>query len=375
MASIMSSCDIRLLSFIRSSNYYIKGKDAEHNPSHLLNMSRIPGLIQEFKILSKPRLPKFDCPNGQDENEYLKQLCRNGWIRVISGKITKEEETIYKDRVLKELDVIKKAELAGYFLIVQDYVNHFRNQGYLIGPARGSGAGSLVCYLIGITLIDPIKNGLIFERFYNEGRNTKDHVSLPDIDVDFPPSIRSQVFDYLRTKYGDHRVCQMATFGRLQGKSILKEILRINELCSNDQMNEITKLIPNDAEISDELENMEKPSTIIWALENVPKIRAYCYIGENEQLEGEFAKAFDQAIRMEGVFKSMGKHAAGVVISSDSLEEICPMVKAARGSEKIAGMEMADLEAIGCVKFDILGVSLLSKVANTVNSVNTGEIK
>ena len=102
----------------------------------------------------------------------------------------KDQTIIYRDRVLKELAVIEKANLAGYFLIVQDYVNHFRNQGCLVGPARGSGGGSLVCYLTGITLIDPIKYDLLFERFYNEGRNTEDHISLPDIDVDFPP-IRS----------------------------------------------------------------------------------------------------------------------------------------------------------------------------------------
>jgi len=277
----------------------------------------------------------------------------------------------YKDRVLRELEVISKADLAGYFLIVQDYVNHFRNQGCLIGPARGSGGGSLVCYLTGITLLDPIKYGLLFERFYNEGRNTADHVSLPDIDVDFPPDYRDAVIDYLREKYGSSQVCQMLTFGRLAGRSILKEVLRVNESCSFDQMNEITKKIPNEASISDLLEEMDEPSVIRWALENDKNaLIDYCWIDEDGSLQGEYAKVFEQAMRMEGIFKTQGKHAAGVVIASHNLEKICPMVKASRGDEKIAGMEMGDLESIGCVKFDILGVSLLSKISKTVGEIN-----
>ena len=277
----------------------------------------------------------------------------------------------YKDRVLKELEVIKKANLAGYFLIVQDYVNHFRDLGCLVGPARGSGGGSLVCYLTGITLIDPIEYGLLFERFYNEGRNTEDHVSLPDIDVDFPPDYRDDVIQYLKDKYGESRVCQMLTFGKLAGRSIIKEVLRVNESCGFEQMNQITDKIPNEAAISDLLEEMENPSVIRWALENDKNaLIDYCWIDDDGKLQGEYAKAFEQAMRMEGIFKTQGKHAAGVVIASDDLQEICPMVKSSRSSEQIAGMEMGDLEAIGCVKFDILGVNLLKKISETIHEVN-----
>lgn len=366
--------DLDSLRFIRSSNYYIKGmmflRD-NYDIKLVRNLLKIPELVDNINILSKPKLPAFTTPDNSSEDEYLKQLCRNGWKKLIANKIDASKHDTYKDRVLKELEVIKKANLAGYFLIVQDYVNHFRNLGCLVGPARGSGGGSLVCYLTGITLIDPIQYSLLFERFYNEGRNTEDHVSLPDIDVDFPPDYRDSVIQYLKDKYGESKVCQMLTFGKLAGRSILKEVLRVNESCGFDEMNQITEKIPNEAAISDLLEEMENPSVIRWALENDKNsLIDYCWIDDNDELQGEYAKVFQQAMRMEGIFKTQGKHAAGVVIASNNLQEICPMVKSSRSSEQIAGMEMGDLEAIGCVKFDILGVNLLKKISETVQEVN-----
>jgi len=366
--------DLESLKFIRSSNYYIKSFDFlqdNYDNISVENISNIPNLIDKIDILSKPKLPAFKTPDATSEDEYLKQLCRNGWRKLIMDRVDPSKFDAYKDRVLKELEVIKKANLAGYFLIVQDYVNHFRDLGCLVGPARGSGGGSLVCYLTGITLIDPIEYGLLFERFYNEGRNTEDHVSLPDIDVDFPPDYRDDVIQYLKDKYGESRVCQMLTFGKLAGRSIIKEVLRVNESCGFEQMNQITDKIPNEAAISDLLEEMENPSVIRWALENDKNaLIDYCWIDDDGKLQGEYAKAFEQAMRMEGIFKTQGKHAAGVVIASDDLQEICPMVKSSRSSEQIAGMEMGDLEAIGCVKFDILGVNLLKKISETIHEVN-----
>lgn len=371
---IIEKRDLESLRFIRSSNYYIKNSEylqQNYDDKTYNNLIGIVSKIEDINILSKPKLPAFDTPDGSSEDDYLKQLCRNGWRKLIMDKIPKEKHDIYKDRVLKELEVIEKANLAGYFLIVQDYVNHFRDMGCLVGPARGSGGGSLVCYLTGITLIDPIEYSLLFERFYNEGRNTEDHVSLPDIDVDFPPDYRDQVIQYLKDKYGESRVCQMLTFGRLAGRSILKEVLRVNESCGFDEMNLITEKIPNEAAISDLLEEMDNPSVIRWALENDKNaLIDYCWIDDDGNLQGEYSKVFQQAMRMEGIFKTQGKHAAGVVIASDDLSEVCPMVKSSRSSEQIAGMEMGDLEAIGCVKFDILGVNLLKKISETVQEVN-----
>lgn len=194
--------------------------------------------------------------------------------------------------------------------------------------------------------------------------------TLPDIDVDFPPQERENVISYLKEKYGEDRVCQMITFSRLQGRSALKEVLRANESCDNDTMNKITENIPDEAAISDQLEEMDNPSIIMWALENDDdELKNFCYL-EDGKLKGEYAREFAQAIRIEGTFKAQGKHAAGVIISSEKLDEIVPMVKAARSSEQLAGMDMSDLEAIGCVKFDILGLSLLSKLSAVQKEVN-----
>lgn len=201
---------------------------------------------------------------------------------------------------------------------------------------------------------------------FNQGR-----YALPDIDIDFPPDWRESVIDYLKDKYGHHRVCQMLTFGRLAGRSIIKEVLRVNESCSNEEMNQVTSKIPTESSISDVLEEMDNPSVIRWALENdFEGLSDYCYLDKTGGLSGDYAKVFEQAIRMEGIFKTQGKHAAGVVIASDPLDEVCPMVKSSRSDSKLAGMEMGDLEAIGCVKFDILGVSTLKRISETLEEIN-----
>ena len=278
------------------------------------------------------------------------------------AKLILNQKKIYTQKELK-LDVISEANLSGYFLIVRDIVNSIHSKNHIPGPGRGSAAGCLVSYLVGITQVDPIEYGLIFERFYNAGRNTDNHISLPDIDIDVPASKRDETIDYIRNKYGHNRVGQMVTFGRLQGRSALKEVLRMNEACGFDEMNTITKSLPHEHEVSDQLAEMDDPSVIKWTLMNQPEtLRDYCRLNDDGQLEGDYSKLFAQAMRIEGTFKSQGKHAAGVVISSHSLNEVCPMVRDKKASEKIAGMEMNDLEAMGHVKFDILGISLLDKL-------------
>ena len=280
-----------------------------------------------------------------------------------SGKVAnKEDEANYLARVKTEFEVIFKAELSGYFLIVQDIVNYIKEQGWLAGPGRGSAAGCLVSYLLGITEVDPIEYGLIFERFYNEGRNTEDYVSLPDIDVDVPAEHRDEVIDYIRQKYNPENVSQMITFGRLQGRAALKEVLRINEAVSFAEMNEITQNIPNEADISDQLEIADEKSIIRWALMNESEnLKKWCKINEDQTLDGDLASMFEQAINIEGTNKSQGKHAAGVIISQHKLKDVCPMVKDKTGN-LIAAFEMNDLESQGHVKFDILGIDLLSKI-------------
>ena len=351
-------------------NFYLLDKEESKGLS-TNELDDIYSQCENYDILNKPMLPKFDCPNSQSEEEYLKELCRIGWKNLLldQGKVTKEEDKQkYLDRFKEEFEVIKSANLFGYFLIVQDIINHVNKMGWLSGPGRGSAAGCLISYLIGITKIDPLEYDLLFARFYNAGRNNADYISLPDIDIDIPGKHRDQIISYIKDKYGHDRVSQMLTFGRLQGKSAIKEVLRVNEACSFAEMNAISNCIPDEAKISDQLAEMddEDRSIIRWALiNNADELKDFCKINDDGKLEGEYADYFNQAIKIEGTFKTQGKHAAGVVISANPLREVCPMVRQKGSSEKIAGLEMSDLEALGHVKFDVLGINLLDKIMMT----------
>jgi DNA polymerase-3 subunit alpha len=368
-SKLINNEEVGFSAFMKSSNFHIPTLEeiqGLHTEVEIENTMRIADMCEEYDILSHPMLPKFKCPESQSEEGYLRQLCRDGWKNILipSGRVNTEGvKNEYTERIKKELEVISNANLSGYFLIVRDIVNNVRSHGWLPGPGRGSAAGSLVSYLMGITQVDPIEYGLIFERFYNAGRNTEGHVSLPDIDIDVPASKRDETINHIRKKYGKNKVSQMVTFGRLQGRSALKEVLRMNDACGYDEMNVITKSLPHEHEISDQLAEMDNPSVIKWTLMNQPEVlRDYCRMNDDGELEGDYAKLFEQSMRIEGTFKSQGKHAAGVVISSSNLNKVCPMVRDKSSSEKIAGMEMNDLESMGHVKFDVLGISLLDKV-------------
>ncbi len=357
--------------FFDTNDFYVKGKSEASSlvvdDPRIEELNEIFNKCENYNILNQPMLPKFDIPKKfKNEGTYLRHLARQGWMKLLNDKIsTEEERKIYGDRFNKEFGVIEKANLFGYFLIVWDILNWCREQGWMVGPGRGSAAGCLISYLIGITQIDPIEFDLMFERFYNEGRNTEDHISLPDIDMDVPGGKRDEIIQNLKDKYNKDNVSQMLTFGRLQGRSAIKEVLRVNNACGFGEMNEITKYIPDEAAISDQLAEMDEEdrSIIRWALiNNADDLRDYCYIKEDGTLKGDFSEFFQQAIDIEGTFKTQGKHAAGVVISAEPLHKVCPMVNQKAGGEKIAGLEMADLEALGHVKFDVLGINLLDKL-------------
>ena len=362
--------------FFKSDNFHILSPEeiAElHTEEEIENTNLVDSLCEEYDILSKPLLPEFKCPTGYNPDEYLRQLCRNGWRQKIEHQIPKEDHEKYVDRIKYELEVLQGAGLSSYFLIVQDIVNYVRDNTWLPGPGRGSAAGCLVSYLIGITSIDPIKYNLIFERFYNAGRNTADRISMPDIDVDVPIDKRETIIEYIKNKYGSNRVSQMITFNTMKGRGALKEVLRVYGNVSFDEMNRITKNIPDEAKIADELQEMKEDtgeaSIIRWALENnVDKLKEWCYISKEGELAGPMAKRFEQAIRLEGTKSNQSKHAAGVVISSEDLKLVCPMVYDSKNKQSIAGMEMQDLESVGIIKFDILGIAMLDKIM-TISSI------
>lgn len=372
--------DVPLSSFFTSDNYHIPSQEEMinlHTTEEIANTIYVASIVEEYDILSKPRLPDFKCPTGFDQDEYLRELCRKGWKQKIADIIPKENQQQYIDRVKYELEILQGAGLSSYFLIVQDIVDYVRKKGWLPGPGRGSAAGCLVSYLVGITSIDPIKYDLLFERFYNSGRNTKDRISMPDIDVDVPIDKREFIIQYIKDKYGHDKVSQMVTFNTIKGRGALKDVLRVYGNIGFEEMNRITKNIPDESKIADELQEMKEEtgeaSIIRWALENnADKLREWCYIDENNELQGPLSKRFEQAIRLEGTKSNQSKHAAGIAISSEPLKDICPMVYDSKNEQLIAGMEMQDLEGIGIIKFDILGVALLDKVMTISDLLKEG---
>ena len=367
--------------FFTSDNFHILSQEEIrelHTEEEIDNTNLVDSMCEEYDILSKPHLPPFPCPEGYDDAEYLRQLCRDGWKTKIAKQIPESEHGVYVDRIKYELDVLQGADLSSYFLIVQDIVNHVRDNSWLPGPGRGSAAGCLVSYLIGITNIDPIKYNLMFDRFYNAGRNTAEHISMPDIDVDVPINKREDIIQYIKDTYGENKVSQMITFNTIKGRGALKDVLRVYGNISFDEMNKITKNIPDEAKIADSLQSMKdatgESSIIRWTLENnSDKIKEWCSIDKDGELQGPLAKRFEQAIRLEGVKSNQSKHAAGIAISSEPLSQICPMVYDSKNKQMIAGMEMQDLESIGIIKFDILGVAMLDKIMTIQNLLKQGE--
>jgi DNA polymerase-3 subunit alpha len=372
--------DVPMGCFFTSDNYHILSQEeisSLHTSEEIENTNFVANLVEEYDILSKPKLPPFSCPTGYSQDEYLRQLCRNGWRDKIANKIPENDQQQYIDRIKYELEVLQGAGLSSYFLIVQDIVNYVKTNNWLPGPGRGSAAGCLVSYLIGITSIDPIKYNLFFDRFYNSGRNTKDRISMPDIDVDVPINKREEIIQYIKDKYGHDKVSQMVTFNTIKGRGALKDVLRVYGNISFEEMNRITKNIPDEAKIADELQEMKEEtgeaSIIRWALENnSEKLKEWCYIDDNGDLQGPLAKRFEQAIRLEGTKSNQSKHAAGIAISSEPLDQICPMVYDSKNDQLIAGMEMQDLEGLGIIKFDILGIAYLDKIMTIQDLLQEG---
>jgi len=378
---ILNNEDVPMGCFFRSDNYHILSPEemfALHSEEEIENTHYLDEMIEQFDILSKPALPTFECPSGLNPDEYLRELCRQGWKEKIANRIPKDEHPKYVDRIKEELDVLQGAGLSSYFLIIQDILKYVKSNDWLPGPGRGSAAGCLVSYLIGITAINPLKYNLLFSRFYNAGRNTADHISMPDIDVDVPINKRENIIQYIKNKYGSNKVSQMITYNTMKGRGALKEVLRVYGNISFEEMNKITKHIPDESKIADELQEMKEDtgeaSIIRWALENnVDKLKEWCYINEEGALAGPLAKRFEQAIRLEGTKSNQSKHAAGIVISVEPLEKVCPMIYDSKNDQLIAGMEMQDLESLGVIKFDILGVAMLDKVMNISDLLKYGE--
>lgn len=349
--------------FLDSDEFYLPSPDElkqRYTSEQIYNTEKLIDSIEDFSIFRKPILPKA---YEGDEIEILKKICREAWTELkLDNKPNRQE---YINRAKSEFLVIEDAGLAGYFLIVRDYIMWAKNNGILVGPARGSSGGCLAAYLSGIIDIDPVKFNLLFERFYNAGRNTKDHISYPDIDTDFEIEHREKVIQYILNKYTKNKAMRIITYSRLQGKAIIQEVLRAHNSCKREEANRITKNLPQEDKISDELEEANESSTLRWVLEYQPHLLSDWVTYKNGKFYGEFANEFEQAIRLEGTFRGIGTHASGIVISGEDIVESCPITYIEHMEENAVALEYTEAEKLGLLKCDILGLAALDKISNT----------
>ncbi|MEO0536238.1 MAG: DNA polymerase III subunit alpha [Cyanobacteria bacterium P01_A01_bin.123] len=318
----------------------------------IANTLEIADKIEEYTgILGQPRIPDFPIPDEFDGAEdYMAHVARQGLIERMGTASYKEIDQIYRDRLEYEIKMMIQMGFPTYFLVVWDYIKFARDKGIPVGPGRGSAAGSLVAYAMGITNIDPVHHGLLFERFLNPERK-----SMPDIDTDFCIQRRDEVIEYCRERYGTERVAQIITFNRMTSKAVLKDVARVLDIpyAESDRM---AKLIPVARGKPAKLKVMISDDT------PAPEFK------EKYETDPQTRRWLDMALRIEGMNKTFGMHAAGVVISKDPLDEIVPLQRNNDG-QVITQYYMEDVEALGLLKMDFLGLKNLTMIQKTVDLV------
>ncbi|MFN3595298.1 MAG: DNA polymerase III subunit alpha, partial [Thiobacillaceae bacterium] len=313
-------------------------------PEALANSLEIARRCNLTLELGKSKLPAFPTPGGMGLNEYLRQRAREGLAarleQLYPDRAEREDRRPeYTARLEKELDTIIQMGFAGYFLIVADFINWAKQNGVPVGPGRGSGAGSLVAYAIGITDLDPLRYALLFERFLNPER-----VSMPDFDIDFCQDNRWRVIEYVREKYGAEAVSQIATFGTMAARAVVRDVGRVLDLPYNF-CDQLSKMIPSAP---------GKNVTLGQALEEVPELK------ERYEQEEEVRELIDLARRLEGLTRNVGMHAGGVLIAPGKLTDFCPLYCAEGSDAVVSQLDKDDVEKIGLVKFDFLGLRNLT---------------
>ncbi len=295
-------------------------------------------------------LPKYQVPNGSNLEAFLAEKAQNGLKRRLakSGP-RRRSDAAYESRLEEELAIIRKMGFPGYFLVVWDFIRHAREQGIPVGPGRGSAAGSLVSYSLGITDIDPLEFDLLFERFLNP-----DRISMPDIDIDFCQRRRDEVIDYVRRLYGEDSVSQIATFNILKAKSAVRDVGRVMGMPFGD-VDRIAKLIPDELNI-----------TIEQALRDTPQLR------ELVEADDDVNLLVETASRLEGLARHCGVHAAGVVIAPEPLVNLMPLIRTSHG-EVSTQFDKDDVEALGLLKMDFLGLRTLTVIDDAVRSIHASE--
>ncbi|WP_414451330.1 DNA polymerase III subunit alpha [Burkholderia sp. 22PA0099] len=313
-------------------------------PSAVQNTVEIAKRCNLKLELGKPKLPLFPTPDGMSLDDYLVQLSQEGLEKRLEQLYPDTAErdaqrTTYYQRLEFECNTIKKMGFPGYFLIVADFINWAKNNGVPVGPGRGSGAGSLVAYSLGITDLDPLRYNLLFERFLNPER-----VSMPDFDIDFCQHGRDRVIQYVKEKYGADAVSQIATFGTMAAKAAVRDVGRVLDL-GYMFTDGIAKLIPF---------KPGKHVTIADAMKEEPQLQ------ERYDNEDEVHQLLDLAQRVEGLTRNVGMHAGGVLIAPGKLTDFCPLYVQGEDGGVVSQYDKDDVEAVGLVKFDFLGLTTLT---------------
>ncbi|MEO0878995.1 MAG: DNA polymerase III subunit alpha [Pseudomonadota bacterium] len=304
-----------------------------------------------------PILPQFvDGADGEDqetaralEARELERQAQEGLRARLLENPLAEEESVYWERLERELSIINEMGFPGYFLIVADFIKWAKAQDIPVGPGRGSGAGSLVAWALTVTDLDPLRFGLLFERFLNPER-----VSMPDFDVDFCQDRRDEVIHYVQDKYGADRVAQIITFGKLQARAVLRDVGRVLGMPFG-QVDRICKLVPN---------NPANPVTLSEAIETEPRLK------EEQAREEAVAALIEKALKLEGLYRHASTHAAGVVIGDRPLDELSPLYRDPRSDMPATQFNMKWVEPAGLVKFDFLGLKTLTVIDRAVAFVN-----
>ncbi len=314
-----------------------------------------------FPKKRSPILPAFPTVEGRSEAEELKAQAEAGLERRLETLVWKPGMDAaakaaaalpYRDRLAYELGVIVQMGFPGYFLIVADFIQWAKGQGIPVGPGRGSGAGSVVAWALTITDLDPLRWGLLFERFLNPER-----VSMPDFDIDFCQDRRDEVIRYVQGKYGADRVAQIITFGKLQARAVLRDVGRVLQM-PYGYVDKLCKLVPN---------NPANPVTLKDAIAGEPQLQAY------RDADETVARLMDMALKLEGLYRHASTHAAGVVIGDRRLDELIPLYRDPRSDMRVTQFNMKYVEDAGLVKFDFLGLKTLTVLAEAERLIRRRE--
>ena len=351
-----------------TQEFYMKTQDEmaelfKDYPESISNTVKIAEKCNFELNFPGPLLPEVDVPEGYlSTADYLEKISWKGLKeRYPDYESDNERKNTLTQRLKYELDIIIKMQFDSYFLIVSDYVNWAKNHAIPVGAGRGSGAGSLVAYCIKITDVDPIKYDLLFERFLNPER-----VSLPDFDVDFCYEGRQDVINYVTEKYGKDRVGQIATFGTLKAKAVVKDVARVLDIPFNTS-NEITRYIGSD--LPEKAEKEGYTSLLQWSLDTIPELKDFLNKG------GIYEELFDASLRLENLSRHISTHACGIVIGKTPLKDYVPLYMDPKTGSVSTQYTMDKLEKCGLVKMDFLGLKTLTLIRDTENLIKKNNPK